>query len=89
MDIQTIVNNQRQYYLSGVTKDVNTRINNLKRIKELLYKYERDFKEAFILDYNKNEFDFISTEFLLIIDEINYMLKHLKKLVKPIKRKTS
>lgn len=89
ININAIVAAQREYYKSGVTKNLEFRLNNLKRIKSLLYKYQKDFKEAFILDFNKNEFDFISTEFLLVIDEIDYMLKHLKKLVKPIKKKTS
>lgn len=88
-NIENVVANQRAYYLSGITKDLNFRIKNLKKIKELLYKYKDKFKEAFILDFNKHEFDFLSTEFLLIIDEIDYMLRHINKLVKPIKKRAS
>lgn len=89
MTIQEIVENQRNYFLSYKTYDVNTRISNLKRIKELLFKYQSKLVEAFKKDYNKCEFDVVSNEFSLVIQEINYMLKHLKKLVKPIKVSTS
>lgn len=89
MNIEEIVNAQRNYFLSYKTYDVNFRLSNLKRIKELLFKYQQDFVEAFKKDYNKCEFDVISNEFSLVIQEINYMLKHLKKLVKPKKVSTS
>lgn len=89
MSIKEIVLNQRNYFLSYATYDVNARIDNLLKIKKLMFKYQQDFVEAFKKDYNKCEFDVISNEFSLVIQEINYMLKHLKQLVKPKKVRTS
>ena len=89
MTISEIIKNQRNYFLSYATYDVETRLNNLQKIKNLLFKYQKDLVDAFKKDYNKCEFDVISNEFSLVIQEINYMLKHLKKLAKPIKVKTS
>lgn len=89
MTIEEIVNNQREYFLSYATYDIDQRLNNLLKIKNLMFKYQKDFIEAFKKDYNKCEFDVISNEFSLVIQEINYMLKHLKKLAKPKKVSTS
>ncbi len=52
-------------------------------------KYKDKFIEAFILDFNKNEFDVLSTEFFLVLDECRYMIKNLKRLSKPKRVKTS
>ena len=89
MEIKELVSLQREYFYKKETYDVNFRLKVLKEIKELLFKYKDRFIEAFKEDYNKCEFDVISTEFGLVIQEINYMLKHLRKLSKPKRVKTS
>lgn len=89
MTISELVNAQREYFNTHVTYDLSFRLDNLKKIKSLLFKYQDQFIEAFKKDFNKCEFDVISTEFSLVIQEINYMLKHLKKLIKPTKVSTS
>ena len=88
MNIAEIVNNQREYFYTKETYDVNFRIEILKQIKTLLFKYKAQFVEAFKKDYNKCEFDVTSTEFGLVIQELNYMIKHVKKLSK-VKRVTT
>ncbi len=89
MEIKDIVKLQRDFYNANESIDVNFRIHLLKDLKRLLLKYESKFKDAFILDYNKHEFDFLSSEMMIIINELNYMIKHIKKLSKPKKVKTS
>lgn len=89
MEIKDIVQKQRDFFNSHQTFEVEYRLIVLKQLKKLLIKYEPKFKEAFIKDYNKHEFDFLSTEFMLVMDELNYMIKHIKKLSKPKKVKTS
>lgn len=88
MDIVSTVNKQREYFLSGATRDINKRLANLKQIRCLLEKYSNKFYEAFHLDYNKCQFDVLSTELLLVLNECDYMIKHLKKLTKAKKVKT-
>lgn len=80
---------QKEYFKSGVTLDVNFRINKLKLLKESIFSNLDDLVNAFKEDYNKCEFDVYSTEIGLVISEINYFVKHLKKLAKKRKVKTS
>jgi aldehyde dehydrogenase (NAD+) len=82
MDIKEIVDFQREYFYSGKTLDVNVRLNNLRKLKSLMYKYRIMLNEAFITDYNKSEFDVLGTEFFITIEEIDFMIKHVKKLAK-------
>lgn len=89
MEIKDLVSLQREYFYKKETYDVNFRLKILNDIKTLLFKYKDRFIEAFKKDYNKCEFDVISTEFSLVIQEINYMLKHLRKLNKPKRVRTS
>ena len=89
MEIKELVSLQREYFYKKETYDVNFRLKVLKEIKELLFKYKDRFIEAFKEDYNKCDFDVISTEFGLVILVINFMLKHLRKLSKPKRVKTS
>lgn len=89
MEINEIVLKQRQYFNSYQTYDVEFRLTILKEIKELLIKYNSKFKEAFLKDFNKCEFDYLSTEMLLVMQELNYMIKHIKKLTKVKKVRTS
>lgn len=89
MEIKELINLQREYFYKKETYDINFRLKILREIKDLLFKYKPNFIKAFKEDYNKCEFDVISTEFALVVQEINYMLKHLKKLSKPKRVKTS
>jgi aldehyde dehydrogenase (NAD+) len=50
--------------------------------------YDEIYK-AFMLDFNKCEFDVISTEYSLVIQEIDYMLRHLRGFMKPKRVATS
>jgi len=83
--IQDIVKNQREYYLSGETLNIDFRLAQLKKLRLSLLQNQQDVYDAFMADYNKCEFDVVSTELGLVISEIDYMLAHLKKLVKPRK----
>lgn len=78
--ISNIVKNQRKYYLSGNTLDIKKRIIVLEQIKEQINKYYSQLVDAFEKDFNKCEFDVISTEVSMVIFEIDYFIKNIKKL---------
>lgn len=87
--IKDVVDAERKYFLSGVTLPLETRRANLLKIKNLLLKYRARFNEAFKADYNKCDFDVLTTEFYLVLQECEYHLKHLAKENKTKKVKTS
>jgi len=85
MEIQEIVTRQREYYLSGKTLPIQKRRQTLEKIKSILYANRQKINQAFKDDYNKGEMDVTSTEFYMVISEINYLLKHLNSLTSPKK----
>lgn len=89
MNIEQLVKSQREYFLKGNTLDIRKRKETLIQVRELLLKYRSKFVEAFKIDYNKCEFDVLSTEFLLVMQECDYMIKHIGSLTKTRRVSTS
>ena len=87
--MDSVLEKQREFFKSGVTLNLNFRIECLKMLEESIYYNMNDLISAFKEDYNKCEFDVYSTEVGLVIKEIRYFIKHLKKLAKPKKVRTS
>ena len=80
---------QREYFKSGETLNINFRINKLKILKQSILNNIDDLIKAFKEDYNKCEFDVYSTEIGLVLKEITFFVRNLKKLAKTRKVKTS
>jgi aldehyde dehydrogenase (NAD+) len=87
--IEEIVKRQREYYFAGHTRSLSARKEVLKKLRKVLLDMHQDIYDAFKLDYNKCEFDVISTEYSLVIQEIDFMLHHLKKFMRPKRVATS
>ena len=58
IEIKEIVQKERDYFFSGEILRIEKRIEILKKIKENLFKYQEEIKEAFILDFNKCAVDY-------------------------------
>lgn len=86
---QQIFNSQRQYFLDGSTRDINNRIAVLKRIKNSLLNNQEELFTAFKIDFNKSRFDVLTTELLLVLDEIDFLIKNVKKFFKKKRVKTN
>ena len=84
-----ILDKQRKYFKEGNTLDYSFRLNNLKLLKESIHNNLDNLVKAFKDDYNKCEFDVYSTEVGLVIKEIDYFIKNLKKLMKNKRVRTS
>lgn len=84
-----IIEVQRNYFKTGATLGYDFRINQLKRLREIIRKYEPEILDAFLKDYNKSAFDVISTEIGYALTELNHLIRRLKKLMKPKRVKTS
>ena len=87
--MENILKKQKEFFKSGKTLDVNYRINVLKKLKQSIFDNLDDLVKAFKEDYNKCEFDVYSTEVGLVIKEINYFIKRIKKFSKAKKVRTS
>jgi len=87
--IEEIVQKQRDYYFEGHTRSLQVRRDTLKKLRKVLLDMHDEIYKAFMLDFNKCEFDVISTEYSLVIQEIDYMLRHLRWFMKPKRVATS
>ena len=85
MDVVKIVEEQREYFRSGQTLDVAFRLEQLKKLKTSIKLYEKELFDSFVQDLNKCEYDVILTELMLVNNELDLMIKKLKKYVKPKK----
>lgn len=87
-DVMNILNNQKNFFDTNVTKDINFRINSLKNLKIAIKKYEKDIIESLNNDLGKSEFESYTTEIGFIYRSIEYFVSNIKKWTKPKKVKT-
>lgn len=83
--IENLVNNQRQYFKLNMTLDYEYRYEALVRLKKTILKYESEIMLALKEDLNKSSTESYMTEIGIVLHEISFVLKHLKKWMK-IKR---
>jgi len=79
MDIPKIVQQQKSFFNSNATKEVNLRIETLKKLKLILKENEDKFYTAIYTDFKKSQFETYLTELSLIYNEINDAISNLKK----------
>ncbi len=87
--IPEIVQNQKIFFASGVTKDTAFRIAQLKNLHQALITHEKALLDALHADLKKPAFEAYTSEIYLIRKEINYALKKMKKWCKPQRKTTS
>lgn len=88
-NIKDIILKQKNYYLSGKTKDITFRIDNLKKLKRLIKGNEEIILDALKKDLGKSNFEGYITEIGMVYEEINIMIKNIKKWSKKEKVKSS
>ena len=79
MDIAKIVNQQKSFFNSNFTKEVNLRIETLKKLKLILKENEDKLYTAIYADFKKSKFETYLTELSLIYNELNDAIRNLKK----------
>ena len=79
MDIAKIVNQQKSFFNSNSTNEVNIRIETLKKLKHILKKNEDKLYTAIYDDFKKSKFETYITELSLIYNELNDAIRNLKK----------
>ena len=89
MEIKQIVDKQRDFFNGGATFSVDYRLDALKKLKQSILAHVDDLTVAFKTDFNKCEFDVCSTEVGMVLQELNFFLKRLRKLSRPTRVRTS
>lgn len=82
------INKQREYFNTGETKDINFRIEKLKKLRDVLKSEEEKVFEALKKDLMKSSFESYVTEVAMVYDEINIHIKNIKKWSKKRRVKT-
>ncbi|ENK0839537.1 aldehyde dehydrogenase [Clostridium botulinum] len=86
--IRDMLKKQKSFFEKGYTKDINFRIETLKKLKHNIKMNENNIFKALKIDLNKSEFETFITEIGIVYDEINGAIKNIKKWSKPKKVKT-
>ena len=89
MTTAEILQLQREYFLTGETKSVEFRKKQLEFLKQTILANEKKIYEALKEDLGKSEIESYMCEVALVVNEIKYILKHLKSFVKKKKVPTS
>lgn len=81
-NITEIIENQRKYYRTHKTKDVNFRIQKLKELKAEIKDKEQDICKALQKDLGKHPVESYMVEIGMVLDDLGYIIKHVKKWAK-------
>lgn len=81
-NVRNLIKKQRKFFESGTTQNVEFRLAALRRLKNFIHKYENDLNEALKEDLNKCGFESYMCETGLLLSEITYMEKHIRKFAK-------
>lgn len=88
MEIRGIVELQRRYFNSGVTIDVQGRLDALDRLHETILKYEDEIHEALYLDLGKSDTESYMCETGMTLSELSYVRHHLAGWARPKRVRT-
>lgn len=79
MNITELIEQQRIFFNSNHTKEISFRIEQLKKLNQLIVQYEAEMIDAISQDFGKSEFDVYTAEFAILYSDISVALKNLKK----------
>ncbi len=83
-----IVKNQRKYFETNISKSYDFRIDNLKKLRNAIKRYENEIEFALKKDLGKSSFESYFTEIAVVYEEIDHFIKNLKEWMEPNKVKT-
>lgn len=87
-EILKIVGIQKDFFRSGKTLDVSFRITHLKKLYDVIKQKEDKIAGALYKDLGKSKSEAYMCEIGLVLNEISYMLNHIKKWTKPRRKRT-
>ncbi|WP_020060395.1 aldehyde dehydrogenase [Bacillus sp. 123MFChir2] len=87
-NIQQLIQEHRQFFHNNHTKSLHFRLEQLKKLKNSIQKYENQMLSALYQDLHKSEFESYAAEIGFAYNSINFIMKYLKQWMKPQKVKT-
>jgi len=84
----TLLQKQRDFFNSGKTLPLEFRVDQLKRLKASVERNESIILEALYKDLRKSEIEAYNSEVLLVTAEVDYILRRIKRWVRPKKVRT-
>ncbi|MCR8644130.1 aldehyde dehydrogenase [Paenibacillus sp. N1-5-1-14] len=79
----------KDYHRTGVTLDIEVRIEALRKLQDAIRRHEPQILEALKLDLNKSKFEAYSSEVGIVLAEIRHTLKHIRRWAKPKRTRTA
>ncbi len=86
--ISEVLQQQKQFFLSGKTLDISFRISQLNKLYAAVKRYEKDITQALYKDLHKSEFEAYATEIGFVLEEISLMVRKLRRWAKPNRKST-
>jgi acyl-CoA reductase-like NAD-dependent aldehyde dehydrogenase len=83
-----LIENQRVFFAGGKTRDLSFRINQLKTLRKAIIDNEQAVFDALKADLNRPAFEAYGGDTAIVVNEIDYALKHLRRWAKPKKART-
>ncbi len=80
--IEEIVKKEREYFKTGATLSYKFRLNALKKLKEAIIRNEKEIMNALFLDLGKSATESYMCEIGMVLSELKYAIRHLKKWIK-------
>ena len=87
-EIQEILKKQKDYFETGATLPIKTRIEALKKIHAYIKAHEKEITDALTADLGKSALEGFMCEAGLVLGEISYMLKNIRKFARDESRAT-
>ena len=88
VEIQKILENQSRYFESGATLPVKSRIAALKKLHAAIKQNEKMITQALTQDLGKSDLEGFMCEAGLVLGEISYMIKNIRKFARNEKKAT-
>src|SRR5574344_1045408 len=79
MEYAEIIQQQRDFFHSNVTKDIRFRAEQLRKLKTLLQNNEKRLCEAIYADFRKGEFETYATELGILYSDIGESIKKMRR----------
>jgi aldehyde dehydrogenase (NAD+) len=81
--IGELVERQREFFGSGVTKNVSWRIQKLRALKRCLFREKELVYDALKADLNKSYFEAFATELSFVIQELDHAVRNVRRWARP------